>query len=203
MSKVDLFEGNPADIAWFVREHILGLVISTKDHETLTTPLPLLSEVDENGAVRSFLGHFALSNRQVELIRHQPRALIVFQGPHAYIRPGWISQVGWAPTWNYALAQFEVDISLLPTESDSAIRTLVSTLEGESSDSWRVESVGVRYDSMVKRVIAFRANVVSSRGRFKLGQDESDQTFQEILSALGEEPIASLMRRFRRHREGM
>lgn len=203
MSKVDLFEGSPVDIAWFVREHILGLVISSKDQEVLTTPLPLLSDVDENGAVCAFLGHFALSNRQVELIRHQPRALIVFQGPHAYIRPGWISQLGWAPTWNYALAQFEVDISLLPDESDSAIRTLVSALEGESPDSWRVERVGARYDSMVKRVIAFRANVVSGRGRFKLGQDESDKTFQEILSALGDAPLASLMRRFRQRRETM
>lgn len=191
----DLFEASASEIAAFTREQLLALVVSSFGEKTLTTPLPLLTETDSTGAVTSFLGHFALSNPQVELIRRQPRALILFQGPHAYIRPGWVSRSGWAPTWNYMLAQFEVEISLIPEASDAAIRALVTALEGDRPDSWRVEQVGKRYASMVQRVIAFRAKVLVCRGRFKLGQDETDETFAEIVTALGETPIAGAMRR--------
>lgn len=197
MTGQELFEATPSEIATFVREQLLALVVSSAGNEMLTTPLPLLTETDTTGAVTSFLGHFALSNPQVELVRRQPRALILFQGPHAYIRPGWVSRPGWAPTWNYVLAQFEVKISLLPQANDEAIRALVTALEGNAPDSWRVEQVGKRYPSMVQRVIAFRAAVISSRGRFKLGQDETDETFAEIVAALGDAPLAGMMRQRR------
>lgn len=196
MTTNDLFAATSAEIADFVREQKLALVVTSDGDETLTTPLPLLGETDESGAVTSFLGHFALSNPQVELIRRQPRALVLFQGPHAYVRPGWISQPGWAPTWNYVLAQFEVEISLLPQANDAAIRALVRALEGDAPDSWRVEQVGKRYPSMLQRVIAFRTKVLKTRGRFKLGQDESDRSFTEILAALGDVPLAGMMRRW-------
>ena len=198
MSGPDLFEPTATEIAAFVRDQILALVVSCGGDRALTTPLPLLGETDATGAVTSFLGHFALANPQVELVRRHPRALVLFQGPHAYIRPGWISRPGWAPTWNYMLAQFEVEISLMPQANDEAIRALVTTLEGDAPDSWRVERVGKRYSSMLQRVVAFRAAVLSSRGRFKLGQDESDESFAEIVTALGESPLAGMMRRRRR-----
>jgi transcriptional regulator len=191
----DPFEASTADIAAFVREQMLALVVTSAGNDTLTTPLPLLADTDATGAVTSFLGHFALSNPQVELVRRQPRALILFQGPHAYISPGWVSRPGWAPTWNYMLAQFQAEISLLPQDNDEAIRALVTALEGDGPDSWRVERVGKRYAPMVQRVVAFRAAVVSSRGRFKLGQDETDETFAEIVAALGDAPLAGMMRR--------
>ncbi len=197
MTAQDLFEATASEIAAFAREQMLALVVSSSGNETLTTPLPLLTETDATGAATSFLGHFALSNPQVELVRRQPRALVLFQGPHAYIRPGWVSRPGWAPTWNYMLAQFEVEISLLPQASDEAIRALVTALEGDDPDSWRVEQVGKRYASMVQRVIAFRAAVIGSRGRFKLGQDETDETFAQIVTALGDAPLAAMMRRRR------
>jgi len=198
MTGQDLFEASASEIAAFVREQKLALVVSSAGDEALTTPLPLLTQTDASGAVTSFLGHFALSNPQVELVRREPRALILFQGPHAYIRPGWVSRPGWAPTWNYMLAQFQVRISLLPQANDEAIRALVTALEGDAPDSWRVERVGQRYASMVQRVVAFRAEVLSSRGRFKLGQDEADDTFAQIVAALGDDPLADRMRQRRK-----
>jgi transcriptional regulator len=198
MSERDPFEASPSEIAAFVREQVLALVVSCAGSEVLTTPLPLLCDSDATGAVTSFLGHFALANPQVELVRRQPRALILFQGPHAYIRPGWVSRPRWAPTWNYMLAQFEVEISLMPEANDAAIRALVTALEGAAPDSWRVEQVGKRYPSMLRHVVAFRAAVSSSRGRFKLGQDETDESFREIVAALGDAPLAGMMRRRRK-----
>jgi transcriptional regulator len=193
----DPFAASPREIAAFTREQMLGLVISCGPERSFTTPLPLLTAVDEHGAVTEFLGHFALSNPQVNFIRLNPRAIIVFQGPHAYIRPAWISKLGWAPTWNYLLAQFDVEITLLPDEAATAIEALVAAMEGDGPGAWGVEQVGPRYAGMVRRVIAFRARVLRASGRFKLGQDETDESFEEIVMALGDAPLAQSMRRRR------
>nr|WP_229362738.1 hypothetical protein [Sphingomonas sp. PL-96] len=54
--------------------------------------------------------------------------------------------------------------------------------------------MGARYAGLLAHVIAFRAIVVRSSARFKLGQDESDTSFGEILSALGDNALARAMR---------
>lgn len=189
---------SPEDVAAFVRAQMLGLVISNGPQGYATTPLPLLPHTDEAGAVIEFFGHFARANPQVGIVRDRPRALILFQGPHAYIPPAWVSSPGWAPTWNYALAQFEVDISLLPEENDRAIAELVNALEGQASGAWTIDTMGDRYARMLPHIVAFRARVIRSDAKFKLGQDESDTAFAEIVDALGETPLSRMMRDARR-----
>lgn len=184
----------PGDVADFVREQVLGLIVSGGDGDHAVTPLPLLPTVDARGQVIEFFGHFARSNPQIETLKTDPRALILYQGPHAYIPPAWVSKPDWAPTWNYALAQFEVEVRFLPEENHRSIIALVEALEGEA---WSVDRMGERYDRMLPHILAFRARVTRQQARFKLGQDESDQSFGEILAAMGDTPVAAMMRKAR------
>ncbi len=186
--------GSPADVAAFVRAQMLALVVSHGPGGYATTPLPLLPETDDAGEVIEFFGHFARANPQVAMVRDRPRALILFQGPQAYIPPAWVSTPGWAPTWNYAVAQFEVDIQLRPQENDRAIAELVNVLEGREPDGWTIEAMGDRYARMLPHIVAFRATVVRAQAKFKLGQDESDTAFDEIVTALGDTPLSQMMR---------
>lgn len=186
--------GSPADVAAFVRAQMLALVVSHGPEGYATTPLPLLPETNEAGEIVEFFGHFARDNPQAAMVRDQPRALILFQGPHAYIPPAWVSTPGWAPTWNYAVAQFEVDIRLLPQENDRAIAELVNVLEGREADAWTVEAMGDRYAKMLPHIVAFRATVIRAEAKFKLGQDESATAFEEIVAALGDTPLSQMMR---------
>ncbi|WP_235364665.1 FMN-binding negative transcriptional regulator [Sphingomonas sp. ERG5] len=185
---------SPADVTDFVRAQMLGLVVSDGPGGYAMTPLPFLPQVGPAGEVVEFFGHFARANPQVAMVRDRPRALILFQGPHAYVPPAWVSTPGWAPTWNYAVAQFEVDIRLLPEENDRAIAELVSALEGREPDGWTVEAMGDRYASMLPHIVAFRATVVRAQVKFKLGQDESATAFEEIVVALGDTPLSRMMR---------
>lgn len=193
MTGQGLFSVPPGAVTAFVRDQKFALVLSRGAGGTMTSPLPLLVETEEEGAVTSFIGHFARANPQLDLVRHDPRATILFQGPHAYIPPGWISQPDWAPTWNYAFAQFDVEIQLLPGEEAAAIRALATALEGDRPDSWRVEALGPRFQALATHVVAFRARVLTATARFKLGQDESDEGFGEIIAALGDCPLSRMM----------
>ncbi|WP_448664026.1 FMN-binding negative transcriptional regulator [Sphingomonas sp. CJ20] len=182
---------NAGDVAAMIREEVLGLVTTHDEQGFITTPLPLLAEVDGHGHVTALIGHFATANPHVARVRATPRAQVTFFGPHAYISPSMVSKPDWGPTWNYRLAQFEVDIEFQPGGEDAAIRALAKALEG---DRWLVEQMGARYAGLVEHVVAFRAVVARARARFKLGQDESDQSFGEILTAIDGTPMARAMR---------
>lgn len=182
------------DVASLIRETVLGLVTTHDAAGFITTPLPLLAEIDGQGEVAAIIGHFARANPHVERVRATPRAQISFLGPHGYIAPALVSKPGWAPTWNYGLAQFEVEIALDALTADAAIRALVAAMEGEGEGAWTVERVGERYERLVAHVVAFRARVISASACFKLGQDEDAATFGEIVAALEGGALARAMR---------
>jgi transcriptional regulator len=57
--------------------------------------------------------------------------------------------------------------------------------------------MGARYEQLKERIIAFRAVVRETHARFKLGQDENDQTFGEIVDGLQDRELAEWMGRAR------
>jgi len=120
--------------------------------------------------------------------------LVVFQGPHGYITPEYLSDKDWAPTWNFAVVVIEAEVAIDATLTDEALRRLVAHMERDSPEPWSVEAMGARYATLRDRVIGFRATITSCRPRFKLGQDESDKAFAEIVAGLGDRPLARWMR---------
>lgn len=182
------------DIARLVTDHPLAWVVS---RDFRATPLPLIAETDASGAIVSLLGHFARRNAQVAALESDPEALILFQGPQAYISPRLVSNPTWAPTWNYAVVRFDVTVAFVPEETGVAVRRLAFHLEREQLNPWRVEALGARYGELLKHIIAFRARVRSMHATFKLGQDESRATFDEIVAGLADTPLASLMSQVR------
>jgi transcriptional regulator len=186
----------PADVLGLIGAHPLAWVIS-RDFQA--TPLPLLAETDATGKIVSLLGHFARRNPQVAALEADRDALILFQGPQGYISPRLVSNPTWGPTWNYAVVRFEVTINFVPDETDAAVRRLAAHLEHAQATAWQVEAMQGRYDELIKHIIAFRAQVRAMRATFKLGQDESDATFGQIVTGLGGCELAQLMAAQRRN----
>jgi transcriptional regulator len=182
-----------ADIIRLVRDHPLAMLVSQGAAGFAATPLPLLLERDADGEPVALIGHFARSNPQVAALQADPKALAIFQGPHGYVSPRIVSKPGWAPTWNYAVVRFQVELTFEPGRNDEAIRALVRAMEGEAPGAWTVEAVGERYERLVQHVIAFRARIVHTHATFKLGQDEDRTSFDEIVAGIGDEALTRLM----------
>lgn len=180
------------DVVELIREYPLGLLVTSGAEGSAATPLPLLVERGPGGEIESLFGHIARRNPQADLIARHPRALILFQGPQGYVSPRLVSNLTWGPTWNYAVVRFDVDIELIPHETDAAIRALAKHLEGEA---WAPERMGQRYEQLLERIVAFRARVRSMEAKFKLGQDESRDTFEEIVSRIENTDLARWMTR--------
>lgn len=185
---------SPADIARLVRDHPLAMLVSRGTAGFAATPLPLLLETSEAGEPIALIGHFARSNPQVAALEADPRAVAIFQGPHAYVSPRIVSKPGWAPTWNYAVVRFQVEIALQPERNDAAIRALAEAMEGHDPGAWTVDAVGARYERLIQHVVAFRARITDTHATFKLGQDEDAASFGEIVAGIGDPALAALMR---------
>ena len=176
-----------ADVRKLIADYPLAWLVSRDFH---ASPLPLIAETDADGAVTALFGHCARRNPLVGDFRTDPRGLILFTGPQAYVPTALLSKPDWAPTWNYAVLRFKVEVEFVEGETKDAIERLVAKME---DGAWSTASLGPRYEKMLGQIIAFRAHVRSAEHSFKLGQDESPQGFAEIVAGHSDRTLAAWM----------
>lgn len=199
-----------ADLVRLVRQQPLAWIVSGAGENFRATLLPVLVETDAEGRVARLVGHFARSNTQYELLTRDPRAVILVLGTNGYISPSWFADKSQAPTWNYASAQFVVDLQFFdaPELIEAHLRQLVNTMEaqaprGEGQIPWDVDQMGPRYFVRSRVIVGFSATVREVRPKFKLGQDERDDVFTDIMAGLKHGPTEDLqawMRDYNRSR---
>ena len=195
-----------AEVTRLVHENPLAWVVTMTGADFRATALPLRPiVVGEDPSVSAFQGHFARSNDHVSMARDHPRALLLFMGVNGYISPSWMRDRTQAPTWNYAGAQFLVDIEFIDDAPgrDAVLEDLVNAMESGRENAWSAADMGVRYAMLADRIVAFRANIVQRRVKFKLGQDERDDVYADICTALdagGNPDLRAWMRRANIHR---
>ena len=191
----------PHDVADLARAHPLAWVVSAGAGGPLATPLPLLVHTDAAGCITGIEGHFTRANPQVAALRADPQALLLWLGPQGYVSPSWLADRTQAPTWNYASAQCRVAITFVDDEAATRahLEALVALHEAGRPSAWQVPEMGERYALLAARIIAFRAEPLALRERFKLGQDERDDVRADIVAGLqrsGGEALCDWMRRF-------
>ena len=183
-----------SDVARLVDSYPLCWVLSGEGADRYATPLPLLAETRDDGSVAALFGHIARSNPQRKALEEDPRATILCMGPQGYVSPALVSNRTWGPTWNYAVCRFETVVEFVPEETESAVWRLAARLEGTAPESWTPERMGERVPELLKRIVAFRAEVLETHARFKLGQDETDLTFDEIVEGHPDRVLADWMK---------
>lgn len=202
MKTSPLFQPTPADIDRLVAAHPLAQLVSNDAGAMLCTPLPLLLERGPDDTV-ALLGHFARANPQVAALRRDPRALVVFLGAHGYVSPSWMRDRSQAPTWNFETVHFQVEVEFdeSPDAIHEALTRLVAHVERDRPAAWSETEMGARYAQLSRAVVAFRARVTATVAKFKLGQNERADVYEDILAGLagtGQQALADAMRRMPR-----
>lgn len=188
------------DLARLVHQAPLAWLLSPDQEDPLAAALPLVPQVDGQGRLATLRGHLARRNPLVGRLGRQPRALVLFMGPQGYISPSWMRDRSQAPTWNYASLQCVVDVQLQDaavTEAD--LRELVMQQEAGRPQAWSVDDMGERFGRLSQGIIGLRASVRSVRARFKLGQDERDDVYQDITAALSDRAQSAELLAWMRH----
>jgi transcriptional regulator len=185
-----------------MQENSFATLVTMRDGGPFASHLPLLlkPKIGEWGTLG---GHMARANPQWQGMSEQS-ALVIFQGPHAYISPTWYGTKNNVPTWNYA-AVHAYGVPRL-YESGEELHALLQELTGvyESSQTapWTPEDAPEDYiRNLMKAVVGFEIEITRLEGKFKLNQNKPEEERERVISALREmgDPqsveVAALMER--------
>lgn len=181
----------------------LGLLITQSPEGPVATHLPMLFDAAV-GAYGVLLGHVAKSNPHAKAAGET--ALVVFQGPDAYISPSYYAtkqtDPRHVPTWNYQAIHVRGTIETF--EDTEMLRNLVTRLtrhhEARIGGHWQVSDAPEDYlDRMLRGITGLRIPLTSIEGRVKLSQNRQPADQASVTEALGassdanERDVAALM----------
>jgi len=181
------------------RDSFVTLVTSAEG-VPFASHLPVLYSRD--GGLVALEGHWAKANPQS---LHSGPALMIVQGPHAYISPGWYTdkeEAARVPTWNYAVAHLTGRLEASTEEEFLAgiVDRLSVRHETTVGSDWRYEHDKPRLRSQLRGIVGFRFVPERIELKFKLSQNHPAANVQGAVEGLSklEDPqsreIAALMR---------
>jgi transcriptional regulator len=126
------------------------------------------------------------------------RAVAVSLAAEAYISPDWYEAADQVPTWNYVSVEAEGPVAAL---DDAGLVALLDDLSAEEEarlapkPPWtRGKMSPGRFEAMTRSIIGARLTVERLEGTTKLSQNKPDADRAGVIAALGDHPIARLMR---------
>jgi len=140
----------------------------------------------------------ARSNPHAQELEAATEVLAIFEGPHAYVSPGWYANHPSVPTWNYAVVHARGKARLLPPADLPPLLDRLSRIYEESLPApWRMDSLPPDFAArMMQAVVGFEIVVDRLEGKFKLSQNRRGEDVEGVAAALrsrGEEELAQLM----------
>jgi len=114
--------------------------------------------------------------------------LVVFQGPHGYISPGWYGDVQAVPTWNYTAVHLAGIPEILDDEENLAVLDrLVDRFEGRMSDPrrmWERPNDPAFVTRLASGTVGFRLTPTRVVAKRKLSQNKPAETVDAVIEAL-------------------
>jgi transcriptional regulator len=173
-------EDRPEVLHQLMRAHPLATLISVgPDGEAQANVIPMLLDttVGDKGVLKC---HVARANPQWKALSENGKALVVFQGPDAYVTPSWYKtkqDTGKVvPTWNYAIVQVRGHVTVHEDASWLAaqIRGLTQAHEGDREKPWAVEDAPSAFiDAQIKGIVGLEIAITAIDGKWKVSQNRS------------------------------
>jgi transcriptional regulator len=122
--------------------------------------------------------------------------LIVVQGPHGYISPGWYGEVQSVPTWNFVSAHLTgVPQLLSPEENLIVLDRLVARFEGRMPHPrmmWERPNDPAYVERLARGTVGFRLTPTRVVAKRKLSQNKSADVVDTVIAELsGDGPHAN------------
>jgi transcriptional regulator len=194
-----------------IRDHPLGLLISSGGDGPVADPIPFLldGDVGPHGRLRANL---AKANPHWRLIADNPDrpVLVVFQGADSYITPSWYEtkrETGKVvPTWNYAIVQARGRARIVEDGDWLAgqIAELTARQEAARAEPWRVSDAPQTFiASQIKGIVGLEIDIAGISGKWKVSQNRPVADRAGVAAGLAESgndasagEMADLVRRY-------
>ena len=143
--------------------------------------------------------HLSRGNALAPFLAQGFRGVVVNLEADAYISPDWYENADQAPTWNYVSVEAEGPIAAL---DEAGLVTLLDDLSAQEEarlapkPPWTRHKMSPgRFETMTRAIIGARLTVERLEAVTKLSQNKNEADRAGVAAALGDHPIARLMRR--------
>ncbi|MPQ76503.1 FMN-binding negative transcriptional regulator [Hydrogenovibrio sp. JE_KL2] len=182
-------ENNLQAIYQLIQDNPFAMIVTTDQGQPFVSHLPLMFEPDDNGKGK-IIGHMARANPQWQHLAEGQQALVVFQGPHAYVSPSWyeVPDEAVGPTWNYAVVHISGKTKLI--EDQDALRDrlqqLTQTHEAAFAKPWQLNLDDRKRRNLLKMIVGFEMNIEDINAKFKLSQNRSQTDRKNVINQLSQ-----------------
>lgn len=180
-----------AVVARLIRENPwMTFVSNTTNGLVASHYATLLEEQGPDGGL-SIVSHFGRPDEKLhELGEHE--MLVIVQGPHGYISPGWYAEGDFIPTWNHVTAHLYGTPEILSDEENFAIlQRLVDHFEVRMPHPVSLDDDEEYARRVAKGTVGLRIRVTRIDARLKLSQNKPAEVRETIIGALeGDGPYA-------------
>jgi transcriptional regulator len=176
-----------------MRAHPFAILVTQGADGMTATHLPTVLKVDAASPLGRIECHVARPNSQWRTIAADADALMIFQGPNAYIRPGWYpskAEHGKAvPTWNYAAVHAYGPLRVM---SDKAwllahVGELSDQQEAPYEARWSIAEAPANYlDVMARGIVGLTLEITRLEGKVKMSQNRDQHDRAGVVHGLGD-----------------
>ncbi|MBS1672968.1 MAG: FMN-binding negative transcriptional regulator [Actinobacteria bacterium] len=118
----------------------------------------------------------------------QQELMVIFQGPHGYISPGWYGDIAAVPTWNYVAVHLAGVPELLDTEENlRVLEHLVAHFENRLDDPrgmWTPPNDEAFVRRLEAGTVGFRLTPTRVTAKRKLSQNKPDEVIENVIGEL-------------------
>lgn len=136
-------------------------------------------------------GHVARANPIWRSAAAGVSALAIFQGPHAYVHPGWYPGKAVdgrvVPTWNYVVveARGRLSIERDPARLRAGLSALTDLNEAGRPQPWSIDDAPSDYiDAMICGIVGIRLAVSAWTGVWKMAQHHAASARTGVIDGL-------------------
>jgi transcriptional regulator len=160
-------------------------LVSATDDGLVASHYAVLFDSDRDDL--TIVGHVGKPDDLIHGLGEQ-ELLVVVQGPHGYVSPGWYGDVQSVPTWNFVSAHLSgVPEILTPHENLEVLERLVARFESGMPQPrlmWEAPNDPEFVRRLEKGTVGFRLTPTRVVGKRKLSQNKSDEIVETVIAGL-------------------
>lgn len=191
----------------------LASLVVVRDGVPEAVSLPMIATRQGDGWVLE--GHVARANPLWRLAEGGCAALAIFQGPHAYVHPGWYptkrEHGKVVPTWNYVAVQAHGSLSVThdPDWLVAHLARLTDAKEAGQVEPWSIDDAPADFIQGLQRgIVGLTLRVARLEGVWKIAQHHPESNRRGVIAGLaasdapGDRAMATMMQQAERDRAG-
>lgn len=181
---------DPEEVKRLIRENPWATIVSNTATGLVASHYPVMLE--ESSEAISIVSHVGRPDDQLhELGQHE--VLVIIQGAHGYVSPGWYANDEFVPTWNHVTAHLYGTPQILSDEENyRVLGELVDHFEHRMPHPVSLDPNEDEARKIAKGTVGLRLVVTRFDARLKLSQNKPAEVATRVVDALeGDGPFAA------------